>query len=53
MAFYAALALLFEDLKKRTVLPLLRRKQSHEAIHGELADQLRDIERTPGVRQQL
>jgi succinate-acetate transporter protein len=53
MGFYAALALLFEDMTKRTVLPLLRRKKARTAIHGELADQLQDIERTPGVRQQL
>lgn len=53
IAFYGGIALLLEDLNKKSVLPLFRKKAAAKAIEGELADQLRDVEREAGVREQL
>lgn len=53
VAFYAALAMLLEDVRRRTVLPVLRRGAGRESITGNLADQLRRIEAEAGVREQL
>lgn len=51
-ALCGALALLLEDQGKH-VLPLFRRGKAHEAIHGDLHEQIAAIENEPGVRQQL
>jgi hypothetical protein len=52
-AAYVAFALEIENLKRRTVLPLLRRGAGAEAMHGDLAQQSRHLEREAGVREQL
>ena len=51
-AAWIAVALL-EDVKKETVLPLLRRGTSRDAIEGDLAAQLERIADEAGVRQTL
>lgn len=53
LAAYVALALEVEDLKRNTVLPLLRRSSGAEAMTASLADQTRGIEHEAGVREQL
>lgn len=53
VAVYAALALVVEDTRNRTVFPLLRRGDGRRAMEGTLADQLRPLEREAGVREQL
>ena len=50
---YAALALELEATDHRTVLPLGRRGPAHQAVEGDLRDQLGDLANEPGVRQQL
>jgi succinate-acetate transporter protein len=52
-AFYGALALLLEDTRQRTVLPLLRRGGAKRAMEGDLAEQLARVTNEAGVRQQL
>ena len=52
-AFYGGLALLLEDVKQRTVLPMFRRGPAKQSIEGSLADQLQHLEGEAGVRQQL
>jgi uncharacterized protein len=52
LAFYAALAMTFEDVKRREVLPLGRRGAGREATHGDASEQL-GIHREAGVREQL
>src|ERR1700727_547311 len=49
VALYTAFALLLEDSRGREVLPIGRFGSARQATHGTLADELRDIERQPGV----
>jgi uncharacterized protein len=53
VALYTALALLLEDARGREVLPVGRLGAARQATHGNLAVELRDIERQPGVRRTL
>lgn len=53
LALYGALALLFEDIRKQTVIPVLRRGAGRVSMNGNLKDQLRSIEREGGIREQL
>jgi uncharacterized protein len=53
VAAYAALAMLVEDVSRRTVLPVLRRGAGRESMTGNLSDQIRRIEAEAGVREQL
>ena len=53
VAMYTAFALLLEDSRGREVLPIGRLGAARQATHGALADELRDIERQPGVRRTL
>lgn len=52
LAVYAALASDLEGSLHRDVLPLGRRGPGRKAIRQDLLDQLADLEREPGVRQQ-
>jgi succinate-acetate transporter protein len=52
-AMYTAFALLMEDTRGREVLPIGRLGAARQATHGSLAVELRDIERSPGVRRTL
>lgn len=52
-AAYGGLALLLEDARQRPVLPTGRIGAARAALHDDLADQLRRVEREAGVRQQL
>lgn len=52
-AAYAGLAFLLEDGAHRPVLPLIRRGAAREALDADLVDQLRRLEREPGVRSRL
>jgi succinate-acetate transporter protein len=53
VALYTAFALLLEDSRGREVLPIGRFGAARQATHGTLADELRGIERQPGVRRTL
>jgi uncharacterized protein len=53
VAMYAAFALLLEDSRGREVLPIGRLGAGRQATHGNLAVELRGIERQPGVRRTL
>jgi succinate-acetate transporter protein len=53
VALYTAFALLMEDSRGREVLPIGRLGAAREATHGDLAVELRDIERQAGVRRTL
>jgi succinate-acetate transporter protein len=53
VSLYTAFALLMEDSRGREVLPVGRLGAARQATHGSLADELRDIERQPGVRRTL
>jgi succinate-acetate transporter protein len=53
VALYTAFALLLEDTRGREVLPVGRLGAARQATHGNLAVELRDIERQPGVRRTL
>jgi uncharacterized protein len=53
VALYTAFALLLEDSRGREVLPTGRFGAARQAIHGNLTDELRGIERQPGVRRTL
>ena len=53
VALYTAFALLMEDARGREVLPIGRQGAARSATHGNLAVQLRDIERQAGVRRTL
>ncbi|MEV8565129.1 GPR1/FUN34/YaaH family transporter [Streptomyces sp. NPDC051322] len=52
-ALYAALAFEMEDQKHRTVLPTWRRGAGAEAFDGDPADQVEQITKEAGVRQEL
>lgn len=51
IAFYAALALVLEDVRRKTTLPVLRLGEGKEAMEGDLNKQ--GVEREAGVREQL
>ncbi|MFJ3582202.1 GPR1/FUN34/YaaH family transporter [Streptomyces sp. NPDC090127] len=53
VAMYAAFALMLEDMRGEEVLPIGRRGPAHAAVEGDLAVQLRDLERQAGVRRTL
>jgi uncharacterized protein len=53
VALYTAFALLLEDSRGREVLPIGRLGAARQATEGTLADELRGIERQPGVRRTL
>jgi len=53
VAMYTAFALLMEDSHGREVLPIGRTGSARQAIQGNLAVELRGIERQPGVRRTL
>lgn len=52
-AMYTAFALLMEDSHGREVLRIGRLGAARQATHGTRADELRGIERQPGVRRTL
>jgi succinate-acetate transporter protein len=53
LALYAALALALEDLRRRPVLPTLRRGEVREMFDEPLAEQVRSVAGEAGVRRQL
>jgi uncharacterized protein len=53
VALYTAFALLMEDSRGHEVLPVGRFGSARQATEGNLADELRGIERQPGVRRTL
>jgi uncharacterized protein len=53
LALYAASAMLLEDVRRQTVLPLLRRSEGKTSMTGNLSEQLAKLEREAGVREQL
>jgi succinate-acetate transporter protein len=53
VAFYAALALTIEDVRRKTVLPLLRVGAGKKAVEGGAEDQSEGVGREAGVREQL
>lgn len=53
LSLYAGTAFLFEDLKQRTVLPILRRGPARRAIAAGIGEQYTRLPKEPGVRQQL
>jgi uncharacterized protein len=53
VAGYAGLAFLLEDARHESVLPFMRQRAARDALDADLADQLRRLEREPGVRARL
>ncbi|MCW2999276.1 MAG: hypothetical protein JWN65_2825 [Solirubrobacterales bacterium] len=53
LGLYAALALVLEDGRRQTVLPLGRRGLAAESMHGTLAEQVQRVHHEAGVREQL
>jgi hypothetical protein len=53
VAFYAALALTIEDVRRKTVLPVLRVGAGKAAVEGSVEDQSEGVGREAGVREQL
>jgi succinate-acetate transporter protein len=53
LALFAALALVLEDARHETVLPLLRRGAGADALTGDFATEVSNIEHEAGVRDQL
>ncbi|AVT28215.1 hypothetical protein C6361_00425 [Plantactinospora sp. BC1] len=53
VALYAAVGFELEDVRRRTVLPLLRRGPGHAVRDDSVAAQLRGVAREAGVREQL
>jgi succinate-acetate transporter protein len=53
LALYTALAMALEDVRRHTVLPLLRRNSGRSSIEGSLSDQTAGLEHEAGVRGQL
>lgn len=53
VALYAALAMMLEDVQRRTVLPLFRREAGWASIDGDFDEQVHRIESEAGVREQL
>jgi succinate-acetate transporter protein len=53
VALYAAMAFEVEDVKRRTVLPVLRHGVGRAAVTGGVETELARVEREAGVREQL
>ena len=53
VALYAALSLAIEDVRRKTVLPVLRVGAGKASVEGSAADQIEGIEHEAGVREQL
>ncbi|MCX2184562.1 GPR1/FUN34/YaaH family transporter [Streptomyces sp. SKN60] len=53
VAMYTAFALMLEDMRSEQVLPIGRSGPAHLAVEGDLAVQLRNLERQAGVRRTL
>jgi len=53
LALYAAFGAEYEDVLKRSVLPLGRRREGRVALEGTYTEQVADLPRAPGVRTQL
>ncbi|RPE31852.1 GPR1/FUN34/YaaH family transporter [Kitasatospora cineracea] len=53
VAMYTAFALMLEDMRAEEVLPIGRSGPAHAAVEGDLALQLRNLERQAGVRRTL
>ncbi|MER6982587.1 hypothetical protein ABT317_37910, partial [Streptomyces carpinensis] len=53
LALYAGTAFLAEDLRRRTVLPILRRGDARRAIEEDPKGRHTGRAREPGVRKQL
>ncbi|AQT70882.1 GPR1/FUN34/YaaH family transporter [Streptomyces sp. fd1-xmd] len=53
VALYTAFALMLEDMRGEEVLPIGRSGPAHHAVEGDLAVQLRNLERQAGVRRTL
>ncbi|GAA4839168.1 hypothetical protein GCM10023235_13080 [Kitasatospora terrestris] len=53
VAMYTAFALMLEDMRTEEVLPIGRSGPAHAAVEGDLAVQLRNLERQAGVRRTL
>ncbi len=53
VALYAALALEIEDVRRKTVLPVLRVGAGKTAVEGSVGDQMEGVDHEAGVRQQL
>lgn len=53
VAVYGAFSLETEDIKRRTVLPTLRRGRGREVISGDLSTQVVKLSNEAGVREQL
>ncbi|MFE6781469.1 acetate uptake transporter family protein [Streptomyces sp. NPDC057680] len=53
VAMYTAFALMLEDMRNGEVLPIGRSGPAHLAVEGDLAVQLRNLERQAGVRRTL
>ena len=53
VALYAALALEIEDVRRKTVLPVLRVGAGRTAVEGSVEDQIEGVGHEAGVREQL
>ena len=53
VALYAALALEIEDVRRKTVLPVLRVGAGKTAVEGSVEDQIVGVDPEAGVREQL
>ncbi|GIL27824.1 GPR1/FUN34/YaaH family transporter [Actinocatenispora comari] len=53
VALYGAIAFLLEDTRRRSVLPLARRRDARTALEGDLSEQVDQITQEAGVRRQL
>ena len=53
IALYGGIALLIEDVRQETVLPLGRVGASKRSLEGDLGEQLARLDKEAGVRQQL
>ncbi len=53
LAVYGGLALLVEDVRQRTILPVFRRGSARQSLEGALGEQLERVRHEAGVRQQL
>jgi uncharacterized protein len=53
LAAYAAYAAEYEDALRRPVLPLGRRGRGEQAVQGTYGQQIAELHKEPGVRQQL
>jgi succinate-acetate transporter protein len=53
VALYASIAFEVEDMNHGTVLPVLRRASGSRAMGGSLLDEIENVQREAGVREQL